>query len=63
MLIRDGSTVQENRIVTTAMDREVGERVREDLNDLLDEEGLGRRRSGGASDRTESCAGLMALHA
>ena len=41
MLIRDGSTVQENRIVTTAMDREMGERVRADLNELLDEEGLG----------------------
>ena len=41
MLIRDGSTVQENRIVTTAMDREVGERVRDDLNELLVEEGLG----------------------
>ena len=41
MLIRDGSTVQENRVVTTAKDRELGERVREDLNELLAEEGLG----------------------
>ena len=41
MLIRDGSTVQENRVVTTAMNREMGERVREDLNELLVEEGLG----------------------
>ncbi|PSP56628.1 metal-binding protein [Halobacteriales archaeon QS_1_67_19] len=35
MLIRDGSSVQENRVVTTAMDRESGERVRSDLNDAL----------------------------
>lgn len=35
LLIRDGSSVQENRIVTTAMDRDTGERVREDLNDAL----------------------------
>ncbi|WP_435345598.1 DUF2103 domain-containing protein [Haloarchaeobius sp. HRN-SO-5] len=35
MLIRDGSSVQENRIVTTAGDREMGERVREDLNEAL----------------------------
>lgn len=41
MLIRDGSTVQENRVVTTAKDRDLGERVREDLNELLEEEGLG----------------------
>lgn len=41
LLVRDGSTVQENRIVTTAMDRELGERIRGDLNDLLAEEGLG----------------------
>ena len=38
MILRDGSSVQENRIVTTARDREMGERVREDLNDVLDEE-------------------------
>ncbi|MFB6093984.1 MAG: DUF2103 domain-containing protein [Halanaeroarchaeum sp.] len=35
LLIRDGSSVQENRIVTTAMDRETGERIREDLNGAL----------------------------
>ncbi len=37
LLIRDGSSVQENRVVTTARDRETGERVRADLNDALDE--------------------------
>ncbi len=36
MLLRDGSSVQENRIVTTARDREMGERIRADLNDVLD---------------------------
>lgn len=41
LLLRDGSSVQENRIVTTAPDRETGERVREDLNELLEEEGYG----------------------
>jgi len=35
LLVRDGSSVQENRIVTTARDRELGERVREDLNEAL----------------------------
>ncbi|WP_290816410.1 DUF2103 domain-containing protein [Halovivax sp.] len=40
LLLRDGSSVQENRIVTTARDRETGERVREDLNEALDEEEL-----------------------
>jgi hypothetical protein len=35
LLLRDGSSVQENRIVTTAMDRETGERVRDDLNEEL----------------------------
>ena len=35
LLLRDGSSVQENRIVTTATDRETGERVREDLNEAL----------------------------
>ncbi|MWV65100.1 metal-binding protein [Halorubrum sp. JWXQ-INN 858] len=40
LLLRDGSSVQENRIVTTAMDRETGERVREDLNEALRDEGL-----------------------
>ena len=41
MLLRDGSTVQENHVVTTAMSRELGERIRDDLNELLVEEGLG----------------------
>ncbi|WP_440007235.1 DUF2103 domain-containing protein [Halomicrococcus sp. SG-WS-1] len=40
MLLRDGSSVQENRVVTTAMDRERGERVREDLNEALAEAGF-----------------------
>lgn len=40
LLLRDGSSVQENRIVTTAMDRETGERVRADLNEALAEEGF-----------------------
>jgi hypothetical protein len=40
LLIRDGSSVQENRIVTTAGDRELGERVRADLNEALDEADL-----------------------
>jgi len=35
LLLRDGSSVQENRVVTTAGDREMGERVRADLNDAL----------------------------
>jgi hypothetical protein len=37
LLVRDGSSVQENRIVTTAMDRETGEFVRDDLNEALAE--------------------------
>lgn len=41
LLLRDGSSVQENRVVTTAPDRETGERVRADLNELLEEEGYG----------------------
>lgn len=41
LLLRDGSTVQENRVVTTARTRELGERVRADINELLGEEGLG----------------------
>ena len=40
MLIRDGSSVQENRVVTTANDRATGERIRADLNDALREEAL-----------------------
>lgn len=35
LLLRDGSSVQENRVVTTAMDREMGERIRADLDDAL----------------------------
>lgn len=37
LLLRDGSSVQENRIVTTARDVDTGERVREDLNEALRE--------------------------
>lgn len=33
--VTNGSSVQENRVVTTAGDREVGEVIREDLNDAL----------------------------
>ena len=40
LLLRDGSSVQENRVVTTAMDRERGERVREDLNEALADAGM-----------------------
>ena len=40
LLIRDGSSVQENRVVTTAGDRELGERVRADINEALTDEGL-----------------------
>lgn len=40
LLIRDGSSVQENRIVTTAGERELGEHVRSDLNDALSESEL-----------------------
>ncbi|MFW5935042.1 MAG: DUF2103 domain-containing protein, partial [Halolamina sp.] len=40
LLIRDGSSVQENRVVTTAMDRETGERVRDALNEALVEAGF-----------------------
>lgn len=40
LLIRDGSSVQENRIVTTASNRELGEHVRADLNDELENEGF-----------------------
>jgi hypothetical protein len=35
LLVRDGSSVQENRVVTTARDRELGERVRADINEAL----------------------------
>jgi hypothetical protein len=37
LLLRNGSSVQENRVVTTAMNRETGERVRDDLNEALRE--------------------------
>ncbi|PSP75325.1 metal-binding protein [Halobacteriales archaeon QS_1_68_20] len=37
LLLRDGATVQENRVVTTAMDRETGERVSDDLDEALAE--------------------------
>jgi hypothetical protein len=40
LLLRDGSSVQENRVVTTAMDRETGERVRADLDEALADAGL-----------------------
>lgn len=40
LLLRDGSSVQENRIVTTARDVESGERVRADLNEALDAAGF-----------------------
>ncbi len=40
LLLRDGSSVQENRVVTTARDLETGERVRADLQTALAEEGL-----------------------
>ena len=40
LLVRDGSSVQENRVVTTAGDRELGEHVRADLNDALAEAGF-----------------------
>lgn len=35
LLLRDGSSVQENRVVTTARDVETGERVGEELDELL----------------------------
>lgn len=35
LLIRDGSSVQENRVVTTASERKLGEVVREDINEAL----------------------------
>ncbi|ACV12832.1 conserved hypothetical protein [Halorhabdus utahensis DSM 12940] len=41
LLIRDGSSVQENRVVTTANDRELGEHVRADLNEALSDADLG----------------------
>lgn len=44
LLLRDGSSVQENRVVTTAMDVETGERIRDDLNGALAEAGFGGNR-------------------
>jgi hypothetical protein len=41
LLVRDGSSVQENRVVTTAGDREMGETVRADLNAAIAEADLG----------------------
>ncbi len=41
LLVRDGSSVQENRVVTTAGERDLGERVRADLNEALTDEGFG----------------------
>jgi hypothetical protein len=40
VLVRDGSSVQEVRVVTTAADRAQGERVREDLNQSLADDGF-----------------------
>lgn len=40
LIVRDGSSVQENRVVTTASNREDGERVRSDLNEALNDEGF-----------------------
>ncbi|MFB6284374.1 MAG: DUF2103 domain-containing protein [Halobacteria archaeon] len=40
LLLRDGSTVQENRVVTTASNREEGEYVRKCVNESLDSEDL-----------------------
>jgi hypothetical protein len=37
LVLRDGSSVQENRVVTTARDRETGERLRATLNEALEE--------------------------
>ncbi|MFB6311137.1 MAG: DUF2103 domain-containing protein [Salinirussus sp.] len=40
LLLRDGSSVQENRVVTTAGSRDLGERVRADLNEALEAAGF-----------------------
>lgn len=40
LLLRDGASVQENRLVTTAAHRRDGERVRAALNEALDDEGF-----------------------
>ncbi|WP_248515554.1 DUF2103 domain-containing protein [Salinarchaeum laminariae] len=40
MLLRDGSSVQENRVVTTAREADGGELIREDINAALEEADL-----------------------
>ncbi|MEF8774408.1 MAG: DUF2103 domain-containing protein [Halobacteriales archaeon] len=40
LLLREGSSVQENRVVTTAKDRRTGERISEDLNEALSDADL-----------------------
>jgi hypothetical protein len=40
LLVRDGSSVQENRVVTTAREKDLGEVVRADLNEALREADL-----------------------
>lgn len=35
LLLHNGSTVQENRVVTTATNRDLGEQIRDDLNERL----------------------------
>ncbi len=40
LLVRDGSSIQEDRIVTTAPDRETGERIRDAINEALTDAGL-----------------------
>jgi len=40
LLLRDGSSVQENRVVTTAREADGGELVRADLNELLEDADL-----------------------
>ncbi len=37
LVLRDGSSVQENRVITTARDRKTGERLRETLNEALED--------------------------
>lgn len=39
LLVREGSSIQEDRIVTTARDTETGERIRADLNRVLADAG------------------------
>lgn len=41
LLVRDGSSVQEHRIVTTAAERSDGERIREAINERLESAGFG----------------------